>query len=273
MERLTEEQKKEFRRMVEVPYVLSDEQVEYIVAQFQYAPTELGAPLSDDDYNAISAVVDSLDKWSVGGYKDAVECAPIHAAALCLYGVLARRTVRKEEQEICSTCRAMKQEHSPEQWTYCHLPLSERQRISGVQQTSKWSDQDHSWEYEQQGLIGEKLSAGSDGPLPRKEEPAKLDAVLGIVRAKLVQQNNWNPTYADIFCEEVRFRVEAKPKTLEERVKVSDGGTPGIPIWIVKRDGETVLHMSKDLYTYEDAKIYRLGLIAQLKQEEKEVEK
>ena len=107
----------------------------------------------------------------------------------------------------------------------------------------------------------------------RKEEPAKLDVVLGIVRAKLVQQNNWNPTYAKIFCEEVRFRVEAKSKPLEGRVTVEEGGTSAIPIWTVKRDGETVLHMSKDLYTYEDAKIYRLGLIAQLKQEEKEIEK
>jgi hypothetical protein len=62
------------------------------------------------------------------------------------------------------------------------------------------------------------------------------------------------------------FAKLERVKTIEERVTVSEGGTYPHTIWIVLRDGENVLHMSKSSYSREDAEIYRLGLIAQLKE-------
>ena len=209
MGRLTEAQKRKFRRTVGVPYVLSDEQVEYIVAQFQYAPTEPGAPLTDEEWEEIRH-----------GF-----CGTSPHARKVLEEVLARVTGLETEM-IQAFNNA-----DPHR-----LPVLIDQ--SGIR----------------------RMAAAAR---------VIVDAVLGVVRAKLSLENKWHIAFIDKFCEEVRFRVEAKPKTLEGRVTVEEGGTSAIPIWIVKRDGVTVLHMRKDLYVHEDAEIYRLGLIAQLNQEEK----
>ena len=67
-----------------------------------------------------------------------------------------------------------------------------------------------------------------------------------------------------------RAHLSAK-KTVEERVTVIDNETLGknyTKIWVIAVDGETKAHMAKDWYSREDAEIYRLGLIAKLRESE-----
>ena len=154
----------------------------------------------DEDYATISAVADSLDKWSVGGNKDA---APIQGAVLCLYGVLARRTVRKgQTPEGCTTMRN-------EDLADLYIRLSGTNHHASDCATS----------------VAPAETPGPCDCAVRREEPAKLDAEIEKAVQdrddrweKALQAENFGKDFTIEVLKRCRARIEAKPKTLQERV-------------------------------------------------------
>ena len=62
---------------------------------------------------------------------------------------------------------------------------------ANVPENRKWSDQDHRWEYEAQGLLEpEKLADGQDGPEDQAQTIAALTQEVATLKAELAHWND-----------------------------------------------------------------------------------
>ena len=192
----------------------------------QCAPTEPGAPLTDEEWEEICQTLGLASSlWK----KDKAK----------VDRVLARRTVRKEEP--------------------AKLDEDAIERACAAYEYAK--DQDYS------GTPGEKSDCMTAAArVIVQDRDAKWE------KAIRADYNEGSIASADREVAKLRARIEAKPKTPEERVTVEEVHTTPVNYSVncaftAMKDGKSAgpLHSKR-----EYAETYRLGLIAQLEQEEKE---
>ena len=185
----------------------------------QYAPTEPGAPLTDEEW---AEICEALRLRSSLWKKDKRE----------VDAVLARRSVRREEPAKLDGDvieRAAKAGNAA-----CGLQTDDVDSVN-------------------------RLFTAAAARVIVQDRDAKWEKATA---AYLLDEHGWNVGDALFAASKIRARIEAKPKTPEERVTIRERVTD----FAVDVDGI----MDEYFRPITKAKACRLGLIAQRKQEEKE---
>ena len=186
----------------------------------QCAPTEPGAPLSQEDKAEILRRTFTTMTESMAMMFDVVD------------SILARRTVRKEEPAKLDGDvieRAAKAGNAA-----CGLQTDDVDSVN-------------------------RLFTAAAARVIVQDRDAKWEKATA---AYLLDEHGWNVGDALFAASKIRARIEAKPKTPEERVTIRERVTD----FAVDVDGI----MDEYFRPITKAKACRLGLIAQRKQEEKE---